>query len=300
MISNIKDIKVSYIELDNKNYRIYNIYTDNKEYKFPSVTSIFGINENKGINIWKRKEKNWQEISDFATTIGTFCHWRIQFDLAKSWDIKTPLLDFNSNQSKQFKEWYNKFPYNKNTEIEISIHNSIQKIMKYYNDWKWLYNPQFPITIKNNIQSEANIYPFEIKIYSEKYGYAGSIDVICSLMNNNIKHNCLVDIKTSIIHDQYYLQLMAYKIAFDDLYPHIPLDEFRILCIPKDIDKYKYYKFDTIPDLNMKLYKFRWFNQLADFWEKYEYEPEFKSSAEYYLNNIYKILEGDEFTNINE
>ena len=54
----------------------------------------------------------------------------------------------------------------------------------------------------------------EKKIYSKKYNYAGTLDLICKDKKGNL---VLMDIKTSnFITFDYFLQLNAYKFAYEE------------------------------------------------------------------------------------
>jgi len=81
---------------------------------------------------------------------------------------------------------------------------------------------------------ELGIKPIHIekKIYSKKYGYAGTLDLICTTKKS--KELCLIDWKTSkAIYDNYIYQPMAYKIAYEEETGE-KIKQMKIIRIPKN------------------------------------------------------------------
>ena len=63
-------------------------------------------------------------------------------------------------------------------------------------------------------KQEYEVVELEKKIYSKKYNYAGTLDLICKDKKGNL---VLMDIKTSnFITFDYFLQLNAYKFAYEE------------------------------------------------------------------------------------
>ena len=72
----------------------------------------------------------------------------------------------------------------------------------------------------------------EKKIYSKKYNYAGTLDLICTTKKSN--ELTLIDWKTSkAIYDNYIYQPMAYKFAFEEETGE-KIKSMKIIRIPKN------------------------------------------------------------------
>ena len=75
----------------------------------------------------------------------------------------------------------------------------------------------------------------EKKIYSKKYNYAGTLDLICTTKKSN--ELTLIDWKTSkAIYDNYIYQTLAYKFAFEEETGEA-IKSMKIIRIPKGEEK---------------------------------------------------------------
>ncbi|WP_372673568.1 hypothetical protein [Acidithiobacillus sp.] len=227
------NIKKEPIIFNGKEIRIYNI---NDKGHYPSVTTILDI-DNSYMD-WSIHVKNAKEILLYAQTVGTIAHWRIQNFLADKWNVPNIDLELSKIQQQKYNEWFNKFPYD---TCHFGIELTIEKIMDIFEDWYYTYKPELPLNKKN--KQNLNIYPFEKIIYSHKFCYAGSIDIIASILfKKNKRLNCLLDIKTSDSEKiSFKLQTVAYLYALKEIYPEIDIDEIRIIQIQKSIKHYNYF-----------------------------------------------------------
>lgn len=259
-------VETEYCTLNNHQIRLYKVPDQcNNIKRYPSVTSICGIETD--MSQWHKKEKHWQEIVLYANTVGTFGHYKIQCDLAQEWGVMNPPLEFSPDQQKAFNQWMNHFPFKR---TESTIQDATEKIMLLYEEWKHHYNPQHPYYIIHNQSRLANVYPFEIKIKSHRFGYAGSIDIIAALLHKTYTKpkNTIIDIKTNDSESHKYdLQIYAYYLTFKDNYPEIPIDDYRILHVPKDTEHYEYI-FNSLKDDERDL-KNQWLSCIAEFYIKY-------------------------------
>ena len=97
-------------------------------------------------------------------------------------------------------------------------------------------------------KSKYKVIDLEKKLYSKKWGYAGTLDLVVKDQSKNL---VLIDIKTSNqIAFDYQLQLNAYKVAYEEetkqkirkaLIVRLPKDaseiEFRNIPLTKDLFK---------------------------------------------------------------
>ncbi|UVF62326.1 exonuclease [Nitrososphaeria virus YSH_462411] len=114
------------------NHLIESAHEENKHYykidqmfKFPSITTILHSFPNEGINIWKRKTPNWEEIQKESFKIGTDLHSTIEAHLKNNPFL--PLLN-----DKAYELFCNLIP-------ELDKINNIQCLETY------LYEPELKI-----------------------------------------------------------------------------------------------------------------------------------------------------------
>lgn len=113
------------------------------------------------------------------------------------------------------------------------VHDACERIMKgetisFYNDelqtenYK-LFEEWLPITRFVDAYRELEIQPILIEqtIYSQEYGYAGTLDLLCTLKpdkNKNERVVAIVDLKRSSgVYTDYHLQLASYQKAFIEM-----------------------------------------------------------------------------------
>lgn len=248
--------------------------------KYPSVTTILNLyNEYES---WQERKANAKEILLYAQTTGILGHWRVQNELADKWDIMPVDLELSAEQQKAYGLWNSQFPYD---DKEMGIELAMEKIMDMYEQWYDKYHPIHPI--HPHTKQPLNIYPFEIYVYSKKFGYAGSLDIMANILFKNISHNCLIDIKTNTTSKlAYKLQCTAYKIAFEENYPQIPIDEIRILHLPKNAVTWNYtFRKWRKP---IEYYKPMWLRNLGHFYLQYGDEYPLSLIKEQVLSNIEK------------
>lgn len=103
----------------------------------------------------------------------------------------------------------------------------LREFEKWLSDWK----PQVMFT--------------ECPFYSERYGYAGTIDIIAMIRNKL----CFIDIKTGE-SDSVGPQLAAYQNGWCEQEKYRPSTERWVLKIPKNGDPYKFAKLDGTLDFD--------------------------------------------------
>lgn len=93
----------------------------------------------------------------------------------------------------------------------------VAKMVKNFTDWAE--------------ENKVEFLESELRVYSEKYWYAGTIDLVLTM--NGKKY--LGDIKTSSgIYDEYFYQTAAYQNALNELGLHQDISEHIIINIKKD------------------------------------------------------------------
>lgn len=234
---------------------------------YPSVTTI--LSTGKDMFWWYKKEQYAKEITLHANTVGTFAHYKLQAQLASMWGLSPPDLSLSNEQQRALDSWFTEFPFTPSFKKEkpMSFKHCIDKIDMIVGDWIFQMKPKPPIQSNGR---EYNIYPFEIKNWSDRYGYAGSMDVLASLERYN-NENYVVDIKTNDKQpDDYYMQCTAYQIGVLEQHPDLVIKGIKILNLPKDEPK-KGCDFDyrfTDPPAN-KDYRKMWLHKVFEFYNKY-------------------------------
>ena len=206
--------------------RLYEI-NDGNHTKLPSVTTVAHNGpEPPYLKKWRDNYQYWKEYLLYTAIVGTVSHWRVQSNLAKEWDIPPPDLELSVEQRNMFNKWADAFPYPNKKQV-LGVDRAVKLVSTVFEEWREKYNPQLPLQSNG---TPFNIYPFEILVYSMRYYYAGSVDLVCSI--NGI--NWLIDIKTSNNMDQTYkLQLTAYYLALTERYPTINIKKMAIINIPQ-------------------------------------------------------------------
>jgi len=70
----------------------------------------------------------------------------------------------------------------------------------------------------------------EVAVFSETVGYAGRFDAI-AMVNG---HRYLIDFKTSKgVYDEMYMQLCAYRQAYNEMFPENPIENMAVLHLDK-------------------------------------------------------------------
>lgn len=113
----------------------------------------------------------------------------------------------------------------------------------------------------------------ERKIYSEKYNYAGTLDVEC-LVNGALT---LLDFKTSNgIYESYYIQLASYVAAREEEGSE-PFEQILVLRVPKDGSEFEVGLISNRDDIDYLFKVFRACLYLYNFNEGFKLEQKIKS-----------------------
>jgi len=195
---------------------------------YPSVTTIIhSILRRYELEQWRGRIGNEKadEIlewtSDFGFTFHKICEDYINHCLISEFPEYTlqtfPILDYTDRQDWQF---------------------ILKKMLVLFDDFLNKY--------------VLDIWEVEKIVYSEKYQYAGTLDLLVTMADNTLT---LIDIKTSNqIHKEFLLQLAAYKYAYQEMTGK-RIKKLLILNIPRsDNPKIKTYELQN-PKLAFDLFK---------------------------------------------
>ena len=82
-------------------------------------------------------------------------------------------------------------------------------------------------------------------VFSKKYKYAGTVDLI---YKNKLNELLLIDFKTSkSIYDHFCLQVSAYAKAYEEMYPKQKIFQTGILQLgAKNAEGYRFIKYDAL------------------------------------------------------
>ena len=204
------------------------IYVIDNNTKYPSITTILSSTKNeknkKIIKTWRGNESKHKEITQYSATLGTLNHWKSQKYLANIWNIPIPKFELDNNGRSSIKQWNLIFPYNVKQKYTGLIPDS-NYLLYLFKEWVDEYNPKPPIKANGK---PMNIYPFEKIVWSNLYGNAGSIDLLCYL--DCYECNNIIDIKSNDhIREDYYTQTSAYKMNLNERYPKIDFPMTAIL-----------------------------------------------------------------------
>lgn len=109
---------------------------------------------------------------------------------------------------------------NSSYEIPTDIKNAHKMALNSFFEWER----------QNDVKWEAS----EKIVYSKRYNYAGTLDILATVRGIRT----LIDLKTSnaIYPESYFLQVCAYKYAYEEEKPDDPIPSMMILRIPKTKD----------------------------------------------------------------
>lgn len=189
---------------------------------YPSVSEILNVINKPELNMWYMKS-DYQEIlqeKEKSTQVSQAVHNIISHLLSK----KTVRIIFRSNPTGDTVQQTSKEKNDKFVEVEVEhswkeeVKNCINGFHKFCNQVKIM-----PIKVK-------------LKVFHHLYYYCGEIDAICSLPNESV---VLIDWKvTNKIHKEDYLQLAAYKLAYENS-TREKIDECWIVRLDKKTAEYE-------------------------------------------------------------
>ncbi|MBX6361016.1 MAG: hypothetical protein IRZ03_13155 [Acidobacterium ailaaui] len=146
-------------------------------------------------------------------------------------------------KNKFFEDWLKNVGRNSDIILErageegSALHDIIDRIIKgetvrLLDD---SFNLKYPINVWNMAirfldfykSSNMKVLKNEIVIFSKKYVYAGTVDLVCEINGER----WIIDLKTSnSVHDSYFLQIAAYKNAWEEIYGE-KIDKIGILWL---------------------------------------------------------------------
>ena len=203
---------------------------------FPSVTTVLSVlDKGKGYDLWLGNSPSYEYAMDYAmeaAKTGSIVHWYIM-KLLQGAEIDTT-NDFVDEDTEE------------RTKNSRKVNKRLEGFVKFYED-------------HNNPAVIAN----EISLFSDEkdddgnyiFPWAGQADQVYEIDGKII----MCDNKTGKSYDSHGLQLTAYKLLWDSLFPDMPIQEMWGLYLSDTWRKKPY---------TIKKYKFEpgmWFNML-DSW----------------------------------
>ena len=240
------------------------------EFYFPSVTTILSaLDKGEGFARWLGNSVSYEAAMEYggeAAKIGTITHAYVMYLLYGE--------KVDTAEGFQDKD-------NPDSDLTI-IDNRVNKRLEGFEEFIKEVQP-IPLAVElmlyNPVQDDSQVI----------YPWAGQIDSIYKI-NNKI---WLVDLKTGKEYKTHSLQLTAYKLLWDSLFPEYPIDYMACLYIgdgwrKKPTYKLKKYKFE--PDMWLSVYDmWQWLH--ADARGNYptpkfrkKHKTTFEIKPEYYQN----------------
>ncbi|MFW9990731.1 MAG: hypothetical protein ACFFD4_01605 [Candidatus Odinarchaeota archaeon] len=183
--------------------------------KFPSVSTVLKtMPEGEGLKIWKEnlasKGIDPDERLQYTAVRGTTIHYLITKHLADESSQEPPPLEFSSEEEQQLFEELNR-TNDFSREVSRSYLIFVDKFI-YDHDLK---------AVKNGL---------EFKVLSQKYKYAGTVDIL-GYLDGKLT---LIDIKTSRrVRDKHEIQAWAYYQALFETHG-VKAEQVAILAVPPD------------------------------------------------------------------
>ncbi len=196
---------------------------------FPSVTTILSIlSKGKGYDLWLGNSPSYEHAMEYgkqAAHVGSIVHWYIMKLLQGSEiDTKDGFLDEDTNEI---------------TKLDYKVNKRLIGFTDFFNDHK-------PKVLANEVSL------FNDEIYDKEYlfPWAGQADQVYEIDGKII----MCDNKTGKSYHTHGLQLSAYKLLWDSLFPEMPIDEMWGLYLSDSWIKKSYtvkkYKFEPEMWLN--------------------------------------------------
>ena len=189
---------------------------------FPSVTTVLGVlGKGKGFEMWLGNSPSYEHAMEYghsAAKVGSIVHWYIMKLLqGAEIDTKEDFVDEDTEEK---------------VKLDRKVNRRLEGFEKFFDDHK-------PKVIANEISL------FNDMIHKKEYlfPWAGQADQIYEIDGKII----MCDNKTGKSYDSHGLQLTAYKLLWDSLFPDMPIDQLWGLYLtdtwirkPYTIKKYKF------------------------------------------------------------
>ena len=238
---------------------------DDLTFYFPSVTTILGVvDKGEGFHRWLGNSLSYDHAMDYgnaAAQVGSITHAYIMELLwGNKIDTKNDFIDMYSDSSEPIK-------------VGNNVNKRLMGFIEFIKDYK-------PEVLAN----EMSLYNPRKHKKEFLYPWAGQVDQVYKIKDKI----WMVDVKTGKDYKTHELQLSAYKLIWDSLYPEYKINEIAALYISDGWRKkptYKLKKYDFTPEM--------WLNTL-DMWNyinnfpgpsfSKEFQTEFEITEEM-LNN---------------
>jgi hypothetical protein len=188
-------------------------YTVNGE-TIDGVTSILGVISKPALVPWAVKEmaNNLTEKMIVGKAYDEIEKKELIAEAKKIYKSKT---DKAADIGTIVHQWCEDYIAGKNPEMPVN--EQIRKSVEAFKEF----------VTKNKVEFKLS----ERKIYSKKYGYAGTLDFTAVIDGKKY----IGDFKTSsAVYNEYFLQLAAYKYALEEEYPELKIDKCMIVRLGKD------------------------------------------------------------------
>tara|TARA_Y100000593_G_C4310942_1_gene338315 strand:+ start:948 stop:1784 length:837 start_codon:yes stop_codon:yes gene_type:complete len=210
------------VRLDSSVGRWYAYEREKLGVYFPSVTTVLGaLNKGKGFEMWLGNSPSYEHAMEYgleAAHIGSIVHYYIFILLeGSSVDTKQEFIDEETGEK---------------TKTGRKVNKRLEGFVKFYEDHK-------PTLLANEVTL------FNEAKYKKEYlfPWAGQADQVYEIDGKIV----MCDNKTGKSYDSHGLQLTAYKLLWDSLFPDKKIDELWGLYLsdkwikkPYTIKKYKF------------------------------------------------------------
>ena len=236
---------------------------DDLSFYFPSVTTILSaVDKGEGFHRWLGNSLSYDHAMEYggkAAQTGSIVHaYIMQLLWGNKIDTKIDFVDEYGESSKP-----------------VPVGNAVNKRLMGFIEFIKEYQPE-------PIANEISLYNPMVRKKQFVYPWAGQVDQVYKIDGKN----WMFDVKTGKEYDIHGLQLTAYKLLWDSLFPEEPIQELAALYLPdgwrkKPTFKVKKYSFDPEMWLNV-LDLWTWINKNPKPKFKAEFQTEFQITKEYY------------------
>ena len=196
---------------------------------FPSVTTILGvIDKGEGFHRWLGNSLSYDHAMDYgnaAAQVGSITHaYIMQLLWGEKIDTKEDFIDMYGDISEPIK-------------VGNNVNKRLMGFIEFIKDYK-------PEVIAN----EMSLYNCKKNKTEFIYPWAGQVDQVYKIDGKN----WMVDVKTGKEYKTHELQLTAYKLLWDSLYPEETINEIAALYISDGWRKkptYKLKKYSFQPEM---------------------------------------------------
>ena len=255
--------KIDKVDLINGRWYFKKSKEKDLTFYFPSVTTILNvIDKGEGFHRWLGNSLSYDHAMDYgnsAAQTGSIVHaYVMQLLWGEKVDTKEDFFDMYSLSPEP-----------------IKVGNSVNKRLMGFIEFIKEYKPDI-------LANEMSLYNSKRSKKSFVYPWAGQVDQVYKIDGKN----WMIDVKTGKEYKTHELQLTAYKLLWDSLYPEEPIEIMAALYLSdgwrkKPTYKVKKYSFNPEMWLNV-LDLWNWNNNFPGPNFSKEFPTEFQIIEEYY------------------